>query len=586
MFRGVTRRLLCLQGKPVFNVVDGHKVQVVPNRLSIAVENCEVRGIGEEALPFWRLETQGLESGEEVVMIKGRDIMRPRDQTMLLGLFESIHEMVKEGAVLDEGAEVPLETGRQTRKREPLQDMSPEGFDHLHSDEILPEAPESEISLWLTFYAHPDLVATRFLLLVPPHLRALTTTFRTPLRLTNLMFKHNSWNYLPPAAYRETPVPSQASIDSSVLSTQSALAVPGMSITMSRGCCTILIPDNGNSRKILGTIEPGAEEVLLVASRHEQGIDGFCCWDPDKELDSLVISTRGDAQNWNDTATGATDAKIGGTFVKLTADPSAEQRTVEDGFVIPVDKTAILQLATMEDVETPNLCIRWVKGVVVSTPALDEEGAEEEHSDVPMDDWLGYIKNAVGRKESEKQREASVKVMEDERRKNLSRVAPEMVHFKTEVRPVVTEAKEEVKEKVEVEEAKVEVKDVEEQPAEERTTVEPRMVKADFGEFADDAKAQDEEWEKYVIRIATVLSAVFSHCGRRKRPTRGKDEPGSVLVEIIPKDDGTSELKASVQADVCSMELIPNGVDILNERLKKHCGKAPHPLTLSVWFSL
>eukprot|EP01064_Diplonema_japonicum_P038259 TRINITY_DN919_c1_g1_i1.p1 TRINITY_DN919_c1_g1~~TRINITY_DN919_c1_g1_i1.p1 ORF type:complete len:571 (+),score=131.97 TRINITY_DN919_c1_g1_i1:42-1754(+) len=570
MIRGLSRRLLCV---PSFKVIDGHQVQVVPNRLSIAVENCEVRGVGGEALPFWRLETKGLESGEEVVMVKGRDIMRPRDQTMLLGLFESIHEMVQDGAVLDESAEVPMETGRATRKQNLMKDVGPEGFDHLHTNELLPEATESEISLWLTFYAHPSLPATRFLLLVSPNLRSLSTTFKTPLRLTNLMFKHNSWNFLPPAAYRETPVPSEADVSESVLKHESVVAIPGLSVTMVSGVCEVIIPDNANTTLILKEVEASSGEVVLVASRHEQGVDGFCCWDPANKMDSLVISTRGDTVNWNDTSTDTSACRIGGTFVKLTSKQGADQTTLEDGYCIPVATDTISSVLSGNSVETPNLKVRFVKGLIVSTPALPGVEVSDEDANLPLDDWLSYIKNAVGSKQREKEVQQTAR--QDTRRQNLSREPPEMKHFKTEVKPIIEEKKEEVEENK-----------PQESPAEERTTVEPRMVKADFGEYSTDERAQTEEWEKYVIRVATVLSAVFSHCGRRSRPTKGKDEPGSVLVELRVADDGSMAIHAEVDTLVCSMELIPEGIEILTKRLNKHCGQPPHNLPLKIWFSL
>ncbi|KAJ9454705.1 hypothetical protein DIPPA_29223 [Diplonema papillatum] len=591
-----------------FQVVDGQRVQVVPNSLSVEVENCELHGLKDgNTLPLWRLATSGMRR-EEMVLIRTRDLMRPRDHTMFLSLFSTLHEGAQSNNQLfDEGTEIPLEVGRKEQKPEPLKSMSPLGFDHLHSDDDV----EGSIGMWLLFYAHPRAPGTRFLLFASPEQRAFTHRCCTPLRLSNLLFKHNSWNYLPPAVYADVAVPPDDAVEASVLVAKDgvdlSLPLPGVSVTLEDGTAHIRIPTTMRARMILPSLLSGEKNdtVLLVASRHEAGVDGFLCWDPERKLDSFVVSTHAETVNWNDAAGAGGRAKIGATFVVIREASGGDESLamVEDGAVLELPAQQMRQLrrslAQLSDCGGEKFAVAFTDdevaggGSVFDAEEPGNEGEAEKEStldDRPAEDWLAYVRSKLGDAES-------VAPAAEPARAPASKSIPELVHVKSETIPVAQPAsryKTQVSQVLQRPVARRE--DVppaepagrspppDERPVHARTTVEPRMVKADFMGLEKDQRAQDEAWEPYVVRIATVMSTVFAHLGRRLRPTKGKDEPGSVSVEVIPSQSG-ARLRAAV-LDNCTMQLDDLGKSALNEKLNKHCNSPPHAIPVRLLFSL
>ena len=710
-------------GRPVLRILDGEKVQVVPNVMSVDVEQCELANMGADGadrIPVVRMTTRGLGLARELSVIRGRDIMRPRDSSMLLSLLDSVHKMVRAGAMLDESVEIPLETSRKERRVEQTAKVGPDGFDHLRRDsdgsnavdtDALPE-DAGEVGLWLTFYAHPSHPQTLHCLLLPPAFRELRHALHTPLRSTNLLFKHHSWDSVPPAVYADatqTALPSEAQLRASVLhdesTTHAALKVPlpGASVTLRNGRCHVDVPLTTMASRVLADsglrarLQEADASVALLASRHEGGVDGFLCWDPQREMDSFVIATEagGNLNEHDATVPGATEAqralKIGATFLRVhnvaaaAASPDADAAPfamLEDGVTTSPGASAelpafLVALTSLANFEGEDFSLSFTVATDVSEPPAEdveewdlqqaaadfapdaaavekEEEAEDEDEEVdaPMAGWLDFIKEEVGVVGREMAAAAPAAAAtpassapravaeEDDRRKNLSRAAPTFTHVGTEVRPMGTTAATFSAPTPEAAAAsppkRASIKTTytpvpgaaaaaaasaktagapaspqqpasaaaapataaDESPEEHRTVVEPRMTKADFGEMESDSRAQvcspppptpplpahthahthvptqDEAWEPYVIRVATVLSAVFSHCGRRTRPTKGKEEPGSVTVEVVASGDGGPvSLRAFVDEEVCGMELIP---DVCS--CEMHSRPEPHPL--------
>ena len=527
------RSLRPLLNVPVFRVLDGQNVQIVPNVLSVTVETCELSAPGADTTPLVRLETRGIGLGKELVMIRPRDLMRPRDHTTVLGLLESVYNMVKSGAILDEGVEVPLET---TRKQVPQATMKVgvDGFDHLHSEEPLPAPPsDDEIDLWLSFYTHPTRANTLFCLLLPKSIYALRNQFQTPLRVTNLLFKYNNWNLLEPSSYREVgadilPTPQQR--ENSVLNSRQEanptllVPIPGVSISLKDGRVQLKIPETLTAGKTLAAIaelfSEGGKTLTLLASRHEVGVNGYACWDPQRELDSFVISTDAKEANINELASGesgeARSKTIGVTFVTFSTPEDAQAEgsleMCEDGVAYcNKDSTEVIAaLFAKQNIDTETFSLEWTDASEVSDPAdtvfgddntaipegdktvaeLEKEifGAEQE-DEAEMEDWLSYITAGL-------QKDGA------SRKKNLSRATEGMVFEKTsEVvvpetptptpptqtptpspKPVTASYKSTYTPPVQKEEADKNVEaPPQESSEEERTSVEPRMTNADFG---------------------------------------------------------------------------------------------------------
>eukprot|EP01060_Flectonema_neradi_P015437 TRINITY_DN22035_c0_g1_i1.p1 TRINITY_DN22035_c0_g1~~TRINITY_DN22035_c0_g1_i1.p1 ORF type:complete len:577 (+),score=114.10 TRINITY_DN22035_c0_g1_i1:67-1797(+) len=559
-------------------VLDRQLIQVIPNKLSVKVDNCELRGLSDTSMPLWKIESDGM-AGKEITMVRDRDIMRPRDHSMILSLFEMIENMDLQGRV-NECTEIPLEIGRKERKPSVAKNISPDGFDHLSPPTPLPAA--EEITCWLIFYEHP-LLTSASILLITPEMRDIRDRFKTPLRLTNLLFKYMSWNYIPPAIYTDSfTLPTTDQMMTSALAgyTDRAIACPGITITMKQKVCFIEIPKTAVALEVFSDagIKPDSDDIIIIASRHRKNVDCFSCWDPKNQTDSLVISTSNEvATNWNEKG-AATPSSTGLTFVRFTQTLSeGEMIQEEDGVVIGVNNGSLDSIFSMQNLESDEFSITFVDNTEFGNDLPAPSDDTPPTSDTPSDDfdWLSYIEQKVEEKKVQKQSQKNA--IKRRHMGDLDTSGPVMTHVNTTIKKVddAREAEQEVAKSTPTEEVK----------EEERTTVEPRMVKASFGEFQSDPRANDELWEKFVIRIATVMSAVFAHCGRRKRPTLGKDEPASVTIDMSIINEKPS-FTVSINEEVCTMELIPQGIDLLTEKLNSRCDAPPHLIPLTLQFSL
>ena len=572
MFRQNIRRL-CSETLALA-VLDRQLVQVIPNKLSVKVDNCELRGLKGNALPMWRLESEGM-AIKEISMVRNRDIMRPRDHSMILGLFEMIEKMDIQGKI-NECIEIPLETGRQERKPAVIKQVSPEGFDQMAPPVPLPAT--DDINCWMIFYEHPLSTSTS-ILLISPKMRQVRDLFKTPLRLTNILFKRMSWNFVPPAIYSEdVQLLSDESSLKSILVSESdkVIACPGISITMKRGICDVQIPKTSAAMEIFSNENSNLDinNVIIVASRHSKEIDCFSCWDPDRPADSIVISTSNQiAQNWNEKGADA-PSTTGLTFIRFsTSLTDGEMKQEEDGIVVGVSNDFLSPLFSMSTVESDNLSISFIENTEFGHDSSSEDIQDASEPEPSSDfDWLAYIEQQVSETKKQKfQQKSSIK---KRHMGDIDTNGPVMTHVETTVKKIDDDKQPEevIKPSSEVEES-------------ERTTVEPRMVNASFGDLQNDSRANDESWEQFVIRIATVMSAVFAHCGRRKRPTLGKDEPASVTITMSVVNEKPS-FSVVINEDVCTMELIPQGIDLLTEKLNSRCNNPPHCIPLTLQFSI